>query len=92
MSVLCSLRVSEDPTSCGPPSHPPALEATERASHLLWNTQLYILYHQDQLAGNTHTHTLETPLHLNLSVIVGFERKLIPEARPAEASPGFAVL
>ncbi len=53
------LRVSKDPSSCGPASHPSPSEAAERAAHLLWNTQLYILYYQDQLTGNTqkHTHT-----------------------------------
>lgn len=49
-----ALRVSEDPASCGPASHPSPSEAAERAAHLLWNTQLYILHHQDQLIGNTH--------------------------------------
>uniref|UniRef100_A0A669DFZ3 Dedicator of cytokinesis 3 n=1 Tax=Oreochromis niloticus TaxID=8128 RepID=A0A669DFZ3_ORENI len=40
---------------------------------------------------HTHTYTLETPLHSNLSVIVGFERALIPEARRKKSFPAEAV-
>lgn len=62
-------------------------------------SSIFSIIKTSSLVTQTHTctHTLETPLHSNLSVIVGFERALTPEARrktsfPAEASPGFAVL